>query len=150
MKPCITSNRNNDENFSCLIEKKRGEKQTLCVSAVSRPSAAGLSEPWVRCALDLAASVNPRPGCRLCPSKQYCPPPDFKSFLRPCAALVPSLLAVDSSWWCTHKQYGLGNYDENQKDTSNFGRLERAHELAAWLLTLFKSVRYMPNLRAKN
>ena len=27
--------------------------------------------------------------------------------------------------------YKLGNYDENQKDTSNFGRLERAHELAS-------------------
>ena len=84
------------------------------------------------------------------PTKIVLTPPDFKSFLRPCAALVPSLLAVDSSWWCTYKQYGLGNYDENQKDTSNFGRLERAHELAAWLLTLFKSVRYMPKLRARN
>ena len=70
---------------------------------MSRPSTAGLSEPWVRGAPDFGVSINP--------------------------ALVPSLLAVDSSWWCTHKQYGLGNYDENQKDTSNFGRLERAHEL---------------------
>ena len=59
MKPCITSNRNNYGNFSCLIEKKRGEKQTLCVSAVSRPSTEGLSEPWVLGAPYFGASGNP-------------------------------------------------------------------------------------------
>ena len=62
MKPCITSKRNNYENFSCLIEKinKEGEKSRHCASVPCRvrPLKACRSR-GCRGAPDLGASVNP-------------------------------------------------------------------------------------------
>ena len=142
MKLSTMTKRSDDENFSCLIENKikRGGKSKHCASVQCRVAsvrcrpvgAVGAGVPQIL----VHQLTLSRPGDRLYPSHKFCP--DFQTFLRPCAALVPSLLAVDSSWWCTTS---LGTMTRTRKTHQILGDLNARMSSPRSLVTLFKSVK---------